>query len=315
MALIDARVLYSLRVTETQGEKDDVQYTATEDYLLVFDAKNPSFSDALANSTPWTNLGNKPLPQINDKVTLAGEDLYCVSRDLSFYKDNERTLIMTVRYEGKKEEPEGNDPQTPDGWLRLQVQSVEVTEPARGYRSLPASRDALESEAKPAVNSAGDPVDGLQEESSMLRFTYTNSNAANPEFGALASYVNKVNFGVMSVLGISMSFYTLKCTGFNAQYDQKNAVWSVTVEFLYNRKGWEIRYYDAGFNEVINNERFAILDKRGNPVSQPVALDGNGRAVVPNVIDFSSESGGPSMLVLYPYVSTDLTNLFNSARI
>lgn len=328
MAIIDARILRSVRITESKAEKGSVQLSASEDYLVLCDAKNPSFSEIMADTTSWPNLGNKPLPQIDDEITLSGRTLYVTSRDLSYYQDNERSVVMSVRYDAKDAEAgsEG-DPSSgdQDAWQRIQVQSVDISKPARGWRSLANAKDAAVATEKPAVNSAGDPVDGLEEQCSMLRLTYTNTIASNPNFEALRSYVNKCNFGGMSILGMDLSFYTVRCTGFNANYDQKNNTWDVTVELLYNPDGWEIRFYNVGFNEIVvgggpggTTVRRAILDDRGNPVSSPVALSEGGGALPVNVINFpvfEDEAQGPSMRVLYPYVATELQNMFRDARI
>jgi hypothetical protein len=317
MGMTDARVLYSLKLAEQKADKGSIQRSATEEYLLLFDQKNPSFQEALDDETTWPNLGNQKLPQIDDEITISGTKLYCTSRDLSYYQDNERALVMSVRYDAKDDEAgsEGNPGNDPEAWKRVQVQSVDMQQPARGWRSLINARDAQIATEKPAINSAGDPVDGLEEQSSMLRFTYTNTIASNPNFTALKEAVNKCNFGFMQILGMGLSFYTVRCTGFNASYDQKNNTWSVTVEFLYNPNGWEIRFYDVGFNEIdANGDRVAILDKRGNPVSSPVALDGQGKASQPQMV-LENENLGPATRVLYPYIATDLENVFADARI
>jgi len=318
MAITDARILRSFKITESKGDKGSIQYSATEDYLVICDAKNPSFADILQDQSTWLNLNNGRLPRIDDELTVSGKTLYVTSRDLSYYKENERAVVMSVRYDAKDadaggggEDPTGGDQ---DAWKRVQVQSTDVSRPARGWRGKQAAIDAAEGSAKPAINSAGDPVDGIEEEGSMLRFTYTNTIASNPNFAELAKYTNKCNTSSMTILGVFCSFYTVRCTGFNAQYDQKNNTWSVTVELLYNPSGWEISFYDAGFNEIVGGKRQAIVDGAGNPISSPCALDGNGRAVAPEVIT-DSEDGGPAMRVLYPYVSTDLQNMFNQARI
>lgn len=318
MAIIDVRILRSAKVTQSKGEKGSIQLSATQEFLILSDVKDPSFASILQDATSWPNLGNSRIPRLDDYITISGTQLYVTSRDLSYYKDNERAVVMSVRYDAKDSQAGGDGDPTAgdqDAWKRIQIQSADVSLPARGWRGLANSRDAAASSGKPAINSAGDPVDGLEEESTMLRFTYTNTIAANPNFLMLLNYTNKVNFGPLSILGIGCSAYTVRCTGFNASYDQKNNVWSVTVELLYNPKGWEIRFYDAGFNEVINGERLAILDKRGNPVSSPAALNGNGQAATVQVIDESDEMAGPAMRVLYPYVSTDLDNLFRDANI
>lgn len=326
MAIVDARILRSVKITESKAEKGSVQFSASEDYLVICDAKNPNFSEIMNDATPWPNLGNVPLPQIDDEITITGRKLYVTSRDLSYYQDNERAVVMSVRYDAKDDEEGGEgDPSSgdQDAWKRIQVQSVDITKPARGWRSPGNAKDAAVATEKPAVNSAGDPVDGLEEQCSMLRLTYTNTIASNPNFEALRGYVNKCNFGGMTVLGMNFSFYTVRCTGFNANYDQKNNTWEVTVELLYNPDGWELRYHDVGFNEIIDDPpggkiRRAILDDRGNPVSSPVALNGLGGALPLNNANFpvlDDELQGPRMRVLYPYVATDLANLFRDARI
>jgi len=317
MSIEDARILRSVKITQAKGEKGSIQFSATEDYLVICNQKNPKFEDIIKDENSWPNLEGGKLPKIDDEITISGVKLYVTSREFAYYKDNERAVVMSVRYDakdgtaGSQGDPSSGDQ---DAWQRIQVQSADVTKPARGWRSVDNARDAGEGSAKPPINSAGDPVDGLEEESSMLRFTYTNTIALNPNFAELAKYVNKCNSSSITILGVPCSYYTVRCTGFNAQYDQKNNTWSVTVEILYNPAGWEIRFYDAGFNEIIDGQRQAILDKRGNPISSPCALDGNGRAVSPGVIT-DSEAGGPAMRVLYPYVSTELANMFKQARI
>jgi hypothetical protein len=102
--------------------------------------------------------------------------------------------------------------------------------------------------------------------------------------------------------------YTVKFNGYSAEDDQKNGSWSVSVEFLYNPKGWAIEYYDVGFNELPNVfERAAIVDKAGNPVSKPVALNLDGTAK-----DVGEE---PDTRKLFPYKVADFQDLFSNCRI
>jgi len=318
MALTDARVLRSIELTESKSEKGSIQYSGSQDILILSDTKDPSFSGILADATVWPNLGSQPLPQIDDEELVNGVRLFVTSRALSYYKDNERAVVMTVRYDAKDEDAGGDGDPTSgdqDAWKRIQVQSVDVSKPARGFRSLAAAFNGRAQDQKPPVNSVNEPVDGLEEEASMLRFTYTNTIASDPNFSSLAGYANKCNSGALSILGVNCSFYTVRCTGFNAQYDQKNNTWSVTVELLYNPDGWEIRYFNVGFNEIVNGQRRAILDKAGNPVSSPVPLNLDGTAASPTVRDTDAEAGSPQLIAFYPYVSTDLGNLFRDARI
>jgi len=312
----DARVLYSLRVTESKGDKSTIQLSASEDYLIVCKDKNPSFWDVLADTTSWVNLGSKPLPQIDDKLFVSGKELYVTSRDLSYYKDNERSLVMSVRYDAKDEEaaeqpkPEGTDPET---WQRITITSQQITKPAIGWPTIGAIPDEnAAGEGSGAQNSAGDPVDGLEEESSMVKLTYTNTQVLSPNFTQLNRYTNRCNTNAF----LGADSYHVRMIGWNAEYDQKNNVWSVSVEFLYAPDGWQIRYFDAGYNEIISGQRRAILDKAGNPVSKPVPLNGQGQAQTINPSPTGDEKPtAPQELELYPYKLAEMSSLFANCGI
>ena len=51
MAIIDARVLRSVKITESKGEKGSIQLSATEDYLVICDATTPNFSEIMQQSS------------------------------------------------------------------------------------------------------------------------------------------------------------------------------------------------------------------------------------------------------------------------
>ena len=318
MALIDARALQSLTVAERKSDKQTKQLSAKEDFLILSDVRHPSFGDILADETTWANLGNRKLPRIDDQVALNGVTFYVSGRDLSYFKDNERAVVMSVRYEAKDEAddeepdpPQGTDPET---WLRMTIRSEQMTQPASGWvtfnRAVQAGPDQ-----DFARNSAGDPVDGLEEDVAMTRLTYTNSQVIAPNFQKLQEYCNTCN----SVDFGGGGEYTIRCMGWSGEYDQKNNRWSISVEFLYKPNGWQIEFYDVGFNELVNDKRRAILDLAGNPVSKPVPLDGNGQAVPidPGGGD-EEENFQPLPLTtryLYPYKAVDLNQLFRDCRI
>lgn len=305
MAIIDARILRSIRISETKGDKGSVQLSASQDFLIIADGKDPAFNEILENDDTWPNLGNAKLPQIDDDIEVKGVQLFVTSRELSYYKDNERAVVMAVKYDSKAppvaEEPEGTDPQT---WKRISISSQSVTKPAQGWTDL-AEVPGLFSNDKGdgAKNSAKEPVDGLEEEASLVRLSYTNTQCANPDFYQLLGHVNSCN--ETTFLGAPP--YYVRVSGVSGEYDQKNNTWSVTVEFTYNPDGWEIAFYDAGFNEIVSNERRAILDKAGNPVSNPVPLDGNGVAL--------AIGSNPLKRFLYPYPKSNLGQIFTTCRI
>jgi hypothetical protein len=84
---------------------------------------------------------------------------------------------------------------------------------------------------------------------------------------------------------------------------------------MYDPKKWVVTYYDAGFNEIVDGKRRAILDVQGNPVSKPVPLNGNGVAVDPGVIGVGSEASGLHELTAYPYLQKDFKDIFKECGI
>jgi hypothetical protein len=197
-------------------------------------------------------------------------------------------------------EPQGIEPTT---WQRITIQTQGVTKPALGWSDLndvPAFSNAGQ---LPARNSAGDPVDGLEEESALVRLTYTNTQVLNPRFDQLLRYTNTCNNGEF----LGGPEYSVRMTGWNGEYDQKNNVWTISIEFLYKPDLWEIQYFDAGFNEVVGGDRKAILDKAGNPVGQPVPLDGNGGQL--------TIGSDPLVRYLYPYQKVNMAQIFSDCGI
>lgn len=309
MALVDARILRSLKVTETKSDKGSIQLSASQDILVLSESKDPPFNEVLEDETIWPNLGDTKLPQINDKTVVKGVTLYVTGRELSYYKDNERAVVMSVKYDAKSppepKEPDGAEPTT---WQRITVSSQSITKPADGWRRLVDCPGLFSADTGDvAMNSAGDPVDGLEEEGAIARLAYTNTQVSDPNFQQLLGHLNTCNR--TSFLGCAN--YQIRVAGFSAEYDQKNNVWSVTVEFAYNPDGWQIRYHDAGYNELDDDgERRAILDKGGNPVSSPVPLDTDGK-----VVPIGGDGPEVYTLSLYPYPAVDLNQIFTACNI
>jgi len=306
MALTDARILRSLKISESKADKGTKQISATQELLILSDTKDPSFNEILADTTVWTNLGGSALPQIDDETVVNGVTLNVTSRSLSYFKDNERAVVMEVRYDAKaepgggSEQPEGTDPET---WQKITIASQQVTKPAIGWSNLadvPAFSNAGQ---LPARNSAGDPVDGLEEESALVRLTYTNTQVLSPRFDQLLRYTNTCN----DALFLGGPEYSVRMTGWSGEYDQKNNVWSISIEFVYKPDLWEIQYFDAGFNEVVGSNRKAILDKAGNPVGQPVPLDGAGVQL--------TIGDDPLVRYLYPYQKVNMAQIFSDCGI
>lgn len=310
MAIHDVRVLRSLKISESKGDKQTIQLSATQQLLFVTDKDEP-FNNILEDDSTWTNLGGAKVPQIDDETVVKGVTLFVTSRELAYYQDNERAVVMTVRYDAKApEESEPEQPQDTDAetWQRITVSSQQITKPAVGWPSRGAvPPENGDDEGNGAQNSAGDPVDGLEEDCAMVKLTYTNTQVLNPVFSELQRYTNRCNDGAF----LGGADYTVRMVGWNAEYDQKNNVWAVSVEFLYNPDGWQIQYFDAGYNEIVSGERRAILDQVGNPVSKPVPLNGSGQAQTINASPTGDDKPtAPVTIELYPYKIADLSALF-----
>jgi len=272
MAFYDVIVLYEDAFEESKGGNDRATFTVSRTLLAKSDTPNPSFV-VIGNSTAtWPGLGGEQIDQINSLRNFDGIVARCASRKFSWFGGTENAVQIDLTYEGLSpyENNDGGGSQQPkelqsETWRRISISTSQV--------SIPATND----NGEPFCNSAGDPVDGLEEETSLAVLKYTNEFNPNPALHRIWDYLNTCN----SKPYLGADAYTLRVTGFSAEFDDQAMFWKTSLEISYNPKTWGISYYDAGFNEIIddgagNYERKAILDKNGNPVSQPVPLNGQG---------------------------------------
>lgn len=161
------------------------------------------------------------------------------------------------------------------------------------------------------TNSAGDPLEDLSKEYSEHRLSLTQyyethnlppANAADPLMqswsDAAKFYTNRTNAQVWNGGAVD----TWKCQGCSAKlnFDDNGNYWEVTWEFAYRADGWQLRVWDVGFHELVDEygdpvertddgsagsdndgpggpcpddaRRRVILGQDGKPVRQPVAL-------------------------------------------
>lgn len=310
MAITDVRELRSFEYSETLGEKGKITLNGSVELLALHDAA-PDFGVLATDTTVWANLGNATIPQIGEARLAAGVLFKVKSRKLSFYKgdDADRAIKIAIQYEAQDEEgeqpkPEGQDAET---WKRISI-STEMKECPLTDQGVNGEFNA---DPKPATNSAGDPVDGLTENRCLLRLKYTNTKVPNPNFEVLNSYANTTNDA--DFLGGARR--TVLCVGYNADYDDKQGLWVVSVEWLYDPKGHFVEFHDAGFNEIVGGQRQAIVDVKGNPVSKPVQLDGSGVAVDVSLLTGPNAASYIFTRKAYPYEERTHSNLFQEAGI
>lgn len=299
MAITDVVILYEDAVEEAKGDKGAVRRSGQRVLLAKTDTKNPSFTDIATSEATWPGLGNQKVPKINDEFFFGDYKMYVASRRFSWYKGTERGVQIDVRYEsvdedGEQEKPEQDDPTT---WKQISISSSQITIPAT------IGKEVDEDNPQPIHNSAFDPVDGLEEETALAAMKYTNNFAVNPDLPKFYDWLNTTNDSPF--LGAAKN--TLRMTGFSADFDDATQVWKVSVELSYNPRQWRIGFFDVGFNEIAGGKKQAILDQRGNPVSQPVPLDDTGAA--------KGIGYPPDIKYIYPYEEKNFANLLNDLRI
>jgi hypothetical protein len=136
------------------------------------------------------------------------------------------------------------------------------------------------------TNSAGDPLEDLTAEFAEERLTLTGYYASHTDWMADSKlFTNCCNSDTWNGGGP----YTWKCQGcskkLNAETAENGATliyWEVTWEFAYRAEGWQLRPWDIGFAEKVDDEgvpsgsgtkRRTIRGQDGKGVRQPVALN------------------------------------------
>lgn len=143
---------------------------------------------------------------------------------------------------------------------------------------------------KVIVNSAFDPLEGMEMEKGEWRISITG-NRSTFDKSLAAQYLNAVNSDVYSSLAIG----TVKCQGISGAKrvelvnDAKLTYYEVTVELAYREETWRLKTWDVGFNQIVSGTREKILDEKKKEISQPVALSGGVKKAVgqpPDVLTF-----------------------------
>lgn len=175
------------------------------------------------------------------------------------------------------------------------------------------------------VNSAGDPLEGLERENDDISWTLTKcyydlswnslrlsqSNTVNASaWNSGAAGTWKVNFRGAQKKAVTKTTASgtgaAPSDGSNAANDgteDKLEYWETTWEFRYRSGGWELKPWDVGFNELVSGQRQAIVGADGKAVKQPAALNSNGTAKTPG--------SAPDVLAFEVYGSSNF-NVFGN---
>jgi len=274
MGFYDVTILHEDAFEEAKSGKDRATFSINRTLLAKSDTPNPSFVTIGNSTASWPGLGGEKIDQINALRNFDGIIARCSSRKFSWYSGTEHGVKIELKYEGLSsyENTDGGGSQQPkelqsSSWRRISISTSQVTVPA------------TDEDGKSFCNSAGDPVDGLEEETAIGVFKYTNEFNPDPALNRIWHWLNTCN----SIPYLGAAKYTLRVTGFSAEFDDQAMLWKTSLELTYNPKTWALIYYDAGMHKAVGSgfptvtyTREVIKDKFGNPVTEPVPLNGLG---------------------------------------
>lgn len=156
----------------------------------------------------------------------------------------------------------------------------------------PIDRDAG---GDPLTNSADEPFDPAVTEEFYDRILRVEINQANFNAEAVEPYVGAINNASWTPSSVGRSFdaYTARCLSIDGDPQRVGTIdfYRVIYEFAIRddgilvgdtKLGWRRRFQDIGFREKIGGEYRTIVDSEGNPLTQPVPLDGNGQRLSPS---------------------------------
>ena len=161
------------------------------------------------------------------------------------------------------------------------------------------------------VNSAKDPLEGAEKESSEFSLTLTKCYT-DTSWSALArdssNTVNRYAWNSSLPRTWKVAFKSVSKKELTSSSDDTTTVyWETTWEFQYRKETWDYKPWDVGFNQLVDSsgnptssgtQRAAILGADKKPVKAPVALAG-GVAQTPGT--------APSVLTFKLYEETDFS--------
>jgi len=170
----------------------------------------------------------------------------------------------------------------------------------------------------PLENSAGEPIDPpIQEEFNDLLIVVKRNeaafdlNVAKPYFSAVNSdiftllmrrgsfaYDGKWGQFIFTRNSVNFPIGTVRCKSIQAEEKQYGLTFyhEVTYEFISRDTGWLRRALDQGFRILVAGEPLNVTDSEGNPITQPIKLDGSGGPLnngTPVFLNFQTKRAKP----------------------
>lgn len=267
-------IVYTRESAKDRGcsgkEKDGTTYSRS--FIVRTDSPSESL-DSIVNSC-GVSFGD-PHPDNGSSA--------CDSYDCKVADDVGLLYVVTFNYakaqpgdEDDEDKPGGMDGKIPSWGASSSVTSGPVWKDVNGDMIL---------------NSAGDPLEGLEKEQAEFRLTLTQYFQTHTGWLQTArQFTNTTNNGQWN--GGDVGHW--KCQGCSAKLNVENnagvtlVYWEVNWEFAYREGGWDLKPWDLGFAQLVNaqgepepygSQRKNIVGQDGKPVRQPVGLNCAGVAV------------------------------------
>jgi len=278
--------------------------TATGNYKDGYKYKRAFFVRTDSPTESLTDISNAPGIAFQD---LHPNDASAMMQTYDIKPADDSGLLYVVTFDYEKFNPDDREP--PAG----EPGGMDFKPPVWGGSSSVTTGPVYEDvTGLMIVNTANDPLEGLEKEYAEERLTLTQYYATHTQWMALSrEYTNAVNNATWNGGAIR----TWKCQGASKKLNIETkdgatiVYWEVTWDFAYRADGWDLKPWNIGFNELaIDPEtggyyaRKTIKGLDGRPVKQPVALDSNGLAKTPGE--------APDALSFQVYESKDFSSAF-----
>jgi hypothetical protein len=280
-------------VKETwHGRTGSLDDAFKREYVRIFSVKVDSIYDG-----PQVILSATGVPRIWDPyVTATDADLGALCKKLDPRQTDTRNLWELQADYSSEVKEQSQQAQNP------------LDRPAEIEWSFAKYQKAVDRDiyGKAIRNSAGLPFDPPPEIDEGRPILTINRNEATFNFANAYAYQDAVNQDTF--FGAPPGGFRVNNIRGRRQYENGLSFWAVTYEFEYRGETWFYRPMDRGKTQVdpADGKLVAIADKYGQPVTEPVPLDGHGQPLseAATTISLSTpiDAGAINVLVVDPTV-------------
>lgn len=141
----------------------------------------------------------------------------------------------------------------------------------------------------PVVNSVGDKFDPAPEVfRSHHIFTYEFFRSPSElNWASRSTYQDSINLAAVVILGQTYPQYALRCVDYSLDSVWETGAagleffWKLTCVIEHDPDTWKVKILNTGRRKIVSGKAVQIVDGNGQPVSDPVPLDGGGNPIDP----------------------------------